>query len=113
MALDIEAALVAWLSANTGWHVSTDVPNPRPNRLATVERTGGGVTSVVVDNPTVAIQCWANTRAEAAEMACIVRDMMPSFAYEAGILGVEVNSVANFPATDSPRYQLVVNIRTR
>lgn len=111
--MDIEAALVAWLAANTGHHVSTDVPNPRPETLVSVERTGGGVTDLVMDNPTVAIQCWAPTRAQAAEMACGIRDMLPSFRYEAGIRRVEVNSIANFPAVDSPRYQVVANIKTR
>lgn len=112
MAFDIEAAMVAWLNANFGCEAATEVPNPRPKRFVSVERTGGP-SDRFTDSPTVALQCWAPTRAEAADMACRLRDMLPSFVYEANIREVGVNSLANFPAADSPRYQLVVNIRTR
>lgn len=112
MPYDIEASIVAWIAANTGWDAATEVPNPRPERFVSIERTGGGVTGIVLDNPTVAIQCWAPTRAEAAEMAYSIRDMLPSFKYEANVRAVLINSIASFPAPDSPRYQIVADIKT-
>lgn len=52
--------------------VSSDVPNPRPEKLVTVERTGGGADSIVLDRPQVMIQCWAKTRLDAYHLAADV-----------------------------------------
>lgn len=92
---------------------ATEVPNPRPERFVSIERTGGGVTGIVLDNPTVAIQCWAPDESRGCRDGVQPsRDMLPSFKYEANVRAVLINSIASFPAPDSPRYQIVADIKT-
>lgn len=63
MSYSIEAVLVAWLR-DEGYAAYTDVPANRPERFVTVERQGGG-TENMVDLPSVTVQTWGRTRAEA------------------------------------------------
>jgi hypothetical protein len=113
--LDIEAALGRWLSKQleVPWHA--DVPKPRPPRLITTERVGGGGDSVVLDRPRVAVQCWAETREKASALAAGVAGLVPRMAEIHRVMQAEKVSQLNFPdlASGSPRYQVVINLVTR
>lgn len=112
--LNIEAALQNYLSENLSVPVSSDVPNPRPDEFVTYERTGGARSNCVIDQSTVAIQCWAKERPEASILAYLVDEIMQDFVYEKGINKVSRNSFYNNPDLDSgcPRYQIVYDITT-
>ena len=69
MVYSVTEAFVTWLSA-LGYAASTRPPKDAPDtptEFVTVERTGGGV-SDLVDHPTMAVQCWAQTETRAEEM---------------------------------------------
>jgi hypothetical protein len=111
--MDIEEQVVSFL-VTRGFVASTDVPNPRPAKFVTVERTGGGRDNIVVDRPTVAIQSWAKTRKEAADQAYGIDAIIPDMVEIEDISRVERNSFYNFPdeTGNNARYQIVVDFVT-
>lgn len=112
---DIERALVEWLPAATGIEWYGDVPDPRPERFGTVERTGGpSGRDVVIDDPMVAIQVWGKSRSDAKDLALAVRDALPALAGHSGVKSVEITSLYNFPDQkgNNARYQLVAQFAT-
>lgn len=111
--MNAEAWLVSHLSERLGVPAYAEVPGDRPERFVTVERTGGS-SEPFRDLPTVAVQCWAQTRYEASEMARRSRDACLDYMDEPGVSRVEVTSMYDFPDPDSrqPRYQLVVELVT-
>lgn len=109
--MNIESALVGYLSGSLDCRVSADVPNPRPGGLVTVERTGGGKESLVIDRPTVAIQCWGKTRADALALARDVETAMDAAPTQAWCYTASKNSDYYFPGEGGePRYQLVYDL---
>lgn len=109
--MDVEAKLVAALSAALGCEVSASVPNPRPLPLVTVERTGGGRDNVALERPTVAVQCWGGTRLEASSLAREADAAMAALEADPWCYRVSKNSESWFPGEgDEPRYQLVYDM---
>lgn len=113
--MNIEVALVTWLSDRLHMPVFASVPENRPVSFVTVERTGGAAKNIAFDNPQVAIQCWAQTRHDASKLAYKVAEVMSDFAYEPHIYSVFRNSLYNFPDPDSGmgRYQILYQLTTR
>lgn len=112
--IDIEELLVAYLSENLDIPVAADVPENTDEieSFISLERTGGHFDSIVLDHPTVAIQCWATTRKYAKDLAYQVDSFiraMPDVYYN--VADVSRNSLYNFPdiKTRKPRYQLVAD----
>ena len=83
MSFDVIAATCAALKKGLGIPASSTVPEKRPARFATVERTGGGY-SLGKDSPNLAVQVWAETEAEAYALAIMAREVL---------LGMRENSV--------------------
>jgi hypothetical protein len=110
--LNIEAALIAWLGVRCEVPVSADVPAKRPPAFITVERTGGPRENVVVDRPAIAIQCWAETRDKALQLAYSIDAILLGFTGVAGVNKVIRGSLYNFPDGKNPRYQIVVDFVT-
>lgn len=107
---DCEAGLIAWLKPRTLAKVATQVPNPRPDTLVTVQRIGG-VPSQWQDRALILVQCWAPTEPAAWALASNM------YAYTEGAAGHgpfqevrAVSGVMNFPdpATRNPRFQFTV-----
>lgn len=72
--LNIEAILCDYLAKKTGIPTYVEVPANMPDRFITVERTGGGDTRTSIsENPTVVIDYWGRSRADAHDM-CDVGD---------------------------------------
>lgn len=111
--MTVEATVVAYLNDLDGIpSTSTNVPSPRPPRFVTVERTGGGK-GRFQDSPTVAVQCWAQSRHEAealADAVAMALQMMRATVPEAK--RVDIGGVYNFPDPDSEhaRFQIVASI---
>ena len=114
MAFSVVAALVAWLPGIVGVPAYGTVPDPRPMSFVDVSRTGGDA-SIGIDNPVIAIRCWAESAYEAETLALKVRDAVLLRAVEIPqIRGVTVNS-GPYDSTDSsrqPSQQVVFNLTT-
>lgn len=108
-----EAFLIRALAdcaALVGVGVYGSIPETRPERFVTVERTGGQV-SGLVDYPTFAVQCWGESRAEAAALASRATQALQSLVSYPQVASISVDSLYNFPDPDSrqARYQLTVS----
>lgn len=105
--MNIEGEIIGYLSGRLpGVAVRGDVPNPRPDRLVTVERTGGSADSIVLDRPQISIMCWAPSRPAASELALEVDDALRGWD-DPRVPSFERSGLFNFPDSDgSPRYQL-------
>lgn len=64
---NIEAILITWLNENLpeGWEAFSDIPEVKPDKYVQVERTGGPVSSVRIEQPEVIISF--NHRTDAVE----------------------------------------------
>lgn len=109
--MNIEAAVIAYLSEELpGIHVSADLPNPRPDKAITLERTGGSLDGHVLDHPTIAVQCWASSRLEAALLADQVDETMRNW-NDPSVPSIERSGKYNFPDEyGNPRYQIVFDL---
>lgn len=111
--MDIEATLIEWLSKNTDieWH--GNIPKRKPP-FGTVERTGGGMSDVVIDSPMVAIQVWGESRSQAKKIAYEVKRILPRIVYEPRFKKATIQSLYNFPDDkgNKARYQIVAEFKT-
>lgn len=87
------------------------VPASRPEKFVTIERTGGKI-DAFSDSPTFAVQAWAPTKAEAADLAkqaAAAIDSWPKTAPE--VADATVESMYDFadPDSQSQRFQLTVH----
>lgn len=93
-----------------GLPVALSVPNPRPPRFLTVERVGGGyegISARMVDRPLIAVQCWAETREQASQLAEAASSVLRA------VKSCHVHSIVNFPDEKQPRYQITCQIVMR
>lgn len=109
--MNAEVAIIRYLAeCLPDVSVSGDLPNPRPAKAVTLERTGGAEDRIVLDHPTIAIQCWGNTRAEAMFLADNVEECMRQLD-DPEIPDVAKSGKYNFPDEyGNPRYQLVYDL---
>lgn len=113
--MDIEQIVKQWLDASpklADWPVLRVVPPNRPTRFITIERTGG-TEGRTASTPIVAIQVWAENRAEASYTAGLVSVRMLHMPELPDIADTSVESVANLPFPGPPvhnRYQVLVQI---
>ena len=105
--MNVEVSIISGLGTVLDVTVYADVPKNRPDSFVTVERTGGGRDAYgLIDRPTIAVQSWAKTRYEAAQLANTVDAVMHSLVGYDGITSVVTNTITNFPSSDGvPRYQ--------
>lgn len=112
---DVEVALVAYLLplVTARWpqaDVGTTRTTSSPTRFVKVERVGGLRRNLVTDEATVAIQCWAASLDDAADLAKWSRAWVQA-AYGEPVSGLswasELGGPVSFPDpdTDLPRYQ--------
>lgn len=90
-----------------------DVPPERPAEFCVVELTGMGGENAVMRTPSVDVDCWAQTRARAAEIADAVIDAVFSMPFDIeNVFNVSITSCYNNPDTesDTPRYTVGVSI---
>ena len=74
---NIEAILIGWLKDNLpeGWSVSSDVPETKPEKFVTVERTGGPVSSVRIEQPEVIVSFYHATDAVECSRVALATDI--------------------------------------
>lgn len=106
--------LIDYLRANLrGGTVPVHATVPRNytgGQLVTIERVGGRADHLI-DYGVYAVQAWADTHADAYQLASDVRDaLIAAPASVVDIASAQVTSMYNFPDSDSrqARYQLTV-----
>lgn len=73
---DIEALLCGWLRAQLDVPVASKVPHPRPRTFVLVQRHGGIRANVVTDAPQIGVEVWAETDADAHDLAQVARSAL-------------------------------------
>lgn len=113
---DVESLLVDYLTGafaarSETASVHTQVPNPRPSRFVLVPRVGGPARNLVVDNPTIGVECWADSAGAAHDLCQLTRALLRALPGRT-VGGVMVYSVAELagpqqlpdPASQQARY---------
>lgn len=118
---DAEAMAVQYLiPLLTDAHISSDVPDPIPDQLVTVQRVGGTTQNLVTDAPLLIFQSWAKNKPDAYDLCKLVR------AHVNAMPGTTVNGIWVYkvteaggpaylpdPDTNTPRYQFTAQVRLR
>lgn len=108
--LNLEAFVIAYLGER-GFPAFADVPDgkviAKPQRFLTVEQTGGQSNGVAICTATVAVQSWAESRFEAAELAKAADAAMFEIVDNVNpITNVNRTGFYNYPTSkQEPRYQ--------
>lgn len=112
---DVEAVVVAALSARVGVPVATRVPNPRPDAFVLVGRVGGSRPNVVTDRAAVTVECWSASNVEACDLSRWARAYVHTLAPDTVRRVVELSGPASSPdpVSETPRYVFTVQIDTR
>jgi hypothetical protein len=90
----------------------TAVPNPRPVLFTLVPRLGGTTRNIVVDQPTLGIECWGPTAGAAFELCALTRALVGGLAGQtlAGVMFYAVAELAGptqLPDPDSNQARYV------
>jgi hypothetical protein len=95
--------------------VIKNTPNPRPARFVQVFRTGGPRHNLVVDGAQLTVECWADTDAEAADLAALVRAAL--LAIRSDVIGTvtfykvdELAGPADLPDLDSNQARMTWSV---
>ena len=109
--MTIEEFIVDYLGGALSVPVSGDVPSPILASFVTVEKTGGRRENKI-SSATIAVQAWAESRAEAADLCAEVEAAMEAIVEELEISRCALDSSYNFPdlSRKKPRYQAVFSI---
>lgn len=92
--LNVQADLRSYLEEGLpGVPVKVAVPKEFSGELVVVRRDGGGRENALVDSAGVGIQMWADTEAEAAELAERVGDLMQAAPFVRGYARVTEESM--------------------
>ena len=90
--------------------VASDVPNQRPEKLVTIERTGGGADSIVLDRPLIMVQCWASSRVKACDLAATVDSLLLDID-AIDLCSIERTGLYNYPDEHgNQRYRITYQI---
>lgn len=111
--MNVEALAVDYFNGVGALEAFMDVPEDRPAEFLTVERVGGPE-GRVLGSPMFAVQVWAEVRWRAAELADGVAVLARGMEVLPWVGRASVSSVVNFPDpdSDSPRYQITVELVT-
>lgn len=106
-----EEFFVDFLSGALNVPVSGDVPDPKPERFVTLEQTGSRTENYIY-HPTLAVQAWAETRADAGELIEEVKAAMAKAIERPKVSSCKLETDYYFPEleTKSPRYQAIFQI---
>ena len=116
MSLNLEKTVKDWIDTDPngdGLTAYLEVPADRPKRFVTIERVGGSENEYS-SHPTIAIQVWAETRWQAAQLATgTLLPRLLDLDLLDPIAAVGVESVIDFPdpgPPPQPRYQITIQL---
>lgn len=99
----IEKTIIEYLDSMIG-HVYAEQPEVMPSEFVLVEKTGGGMTDQI-KRATIAVQSYAKTMLEAAELNEQIKDAMLGIVSLDEIASCRLNSDYNFTDTSQKRYR--------
>lgn len=108
----IETRVISYLSENFQIPVSAEVPEEKPTRFLTIERTGRAVIEHI-KQANIAVQSWSSiSLADAANLCDQVEAVMDDFILDNSIVKCTLENSYNFTDTSTKtyRYQAVFNI---
>lgn len=111
---DATASVIGYLSPLLEEPVVGLVPNPRPAKFVRIERLGGPRETRVSDAARVAVEAWASTDTDAAQLLNRARSHL--FDVEGDLFGAdEYGGPVRLPdpTTDMSRYAASFTIRVR
>lgn len=116
---DAEALVVEYLTDKVDAHVSTRVPNPRPERLVRVILTGSARRTLTHEDAQVTVECWSPSAPDARDLAADVYGWLGTLDVNGahvpqgpdGWLGGPYSEPD--PETGTPRYVMTVIVRQR
>lgn len=95
--------------------IHKNVPKTRPDKFVQVFRTGGPQHNLVVDGAQLTVECWAETDAEAADLASLVRAAL--LAVRSDVVGTvtfykvdELAGPADLPDPDSNQARMTWSV---
>lgn len=116
MSLNLEKTVKDWIDTDPngdGLTAYLEVPADRPKRFVTIERVGGNELEYS-SHPTIAVQVWAETRWQAAQLATgTLLPRLLDLDLLDPIAAVTVESVIDFPdpgPPPQPRYQITISL---
>ena len=116
MSLNLEKTVKDWIDTDPngdGLTAYLEVPADRPKRFVTIERVGGSENEYS-SHPILAIQVWAETRWQAAQLATgTLLPRLLDLDLLDPIAAVGVESVIDFPdpgPPPQPRYQITIQL---
>lgn len=107
----IEKTLIKYLSSSLSVPVSAEIPKKTEDNYVVVEKTGSGKANHIKE-ATFAIQSYAPTMLDAAELNELVKMALEDITKETNITRAELDGDYNFtnPNTRQYRYQAVYTI---
>ena len=117
---DAVAVVTTYLASVLTEHVGTEVPGSRSAAFVVVDRVGGARRNLVVDDASVVVECWAESDADAHDLAQLARAHVLSLPGQV-VGGVPVYDVNEFggpvnnpdPLSAHPRYVFTVQVAVR
>lgn len=109
--MDSTERLREMLVSAIGYRVYAQVPSAPGDSFVTIERTGGAI-DAFADSPTFAVQAWAPTKADAAEIASTLARVIEKWPIaDPAVADVRIDSLYDFadPDSRSQRFQLTVH----
>lgn len=114
---NIETIVVSWLDSITTVPVSGNIPDQRPPKFITVDRTGGPRESMVLDKAEILIEVYdKESRLDASDLANDIADKIIQLeAFDENITHASVNSVVNLDDLigQFSRYQVYCDVYYR
>ncbi len=112
--MDVAAAVIAYLDDATSVSWYHNVPESAPTSFGTLTRSGGATSDYIRDQPTLTLQCYANTRGAAADLAAEVKLALMEMPFEvAQVFACDIMSDYYDPVDGYHRHritcQLIVN----
>ena len=112
---DVEGIVIKLLEP-LGVRRATKIPNPRPVEFIRVSLTGGSG-GLVLDVPSVLVECWADSTVRAGELARQARSLLIDSQFDVvdwwQVYGIDCAYPAYYPDETSDRYQFPANVRVR
>lgn len=107
----IEIIVKEWLEQQLALPVSAAVPEHPPGQFVVIEKTGGGYANRLA-SATLAVQSYAATTLQAAQLNQRVKAAMHRLPQLPQVCAVKLNTDYNYPDTANkrPRYQAVFDL---
>ncbi len=100
----IETIILEYLSEKLDVPVYAEEPDDRPDTFVTIEKTGSSRTNLI-NRATLAIQSYAASLYEAAQLNETVKEVLDASIELSSISRAELNSDYNFTDTATKRYR--------